>query len=920
MNKDIELLKNINKKIPVIILNKAPMPNFHEQVILITKDNSIVSFKYSELFCFDKIIIALKKKNNIDKYDFSQNFKDETIFEIETQNDEYDNFEYSGVLCKVLDKIFDNSENINKMKLKVLVKAETRVRFNEMDIKNFIYRNINIYGSDKFENNNIVFKKKEINYNVNSKEELNQKDHFIYLVNLGVNNIENFTYLPKTLNNTDDYQDENLKDINFDLNNAINDNYIIYEKKYEIIESKFLNLIKIFKNYSILYNFKINYDNIFNNNEYNQIKKIDLIASRFDLNYDELFKLFVQFNPNDRIDSIIGIIKKEELKYHIEDKIENNVKESIEKTQKIYLLNEKGKEISKQLDELNGEVSDFDSMEEKLEKMNLAENIKKKLRSEIKRLKVMNQSSSDASLIRNYLDWVFDIPFGIYSELNINFASVTQILNEEHYGMDNVKERILQYLAVDFRGGCTSKSALLLIGPPGVGKTSLSRKIAQALGRKFIRISLGGISYESDIRGHRRTYLGSMPGKIMQAIRDCESANPLILLDEIDKIGHDFRGDPASALLEVLDREQNNEFLDHYIDIPFDLSKVLFICTANGIDGISRPLYDRTEVIWLSSYSDDEKIQIAMNYMIPEQQKSHNLTKDEIIFENDIISLIVKDYTYEAGVRGLEEQISIIMRKVLLKILNENASLPIIINKENLKDFLGFPRFIKFEDITLSGKIYGIANGLAWNEAGGSVLTIECVSISLKDEIKIKFNDDEVGDEEKTKKKSLKKTSKNNEEELINNTIVKLTGKLGDVMQESIQTAFSYIKANREDFGISSYSYNSKEIHIHVPEGATPKDGPSAGITIFSALISLLSKKPLKPSFAMTGEITLTGRILPIGGLKEKILAAKKHGIKNIIIPAKNKRDLEELPAILKDGLNIYLINDAKEALKLLFD
>lgn len=893
-------------QVPVIIMKKAPIPNIGEQIIFITKESSLVSFKYSEIFCSNHIIIAIKNPDFPDKNEYNE------------QEKNFDQFEYSGILCKILDKIFDEKdydsiEHSQKQKysykLKLLIQPKTRIRLNELGQKFFIYKNQNLFFPDKkFSKENLIFKKNLLSDQIS--------ENYFYIGEISNQNIENYQYIFENIllkldsGTTNNPSFESINNYLFNLNSrGINFENIFSGK---LSESKISEMNDLFKNYCNLYNLKINYKNIISINDH--IKKIDSIVSKFDLNQRELFEFFANFDPNLRIDFTIKIIKKEFLRNQIDENIEEAVKKNLEKTQKIYLLNEKGKEISKQLDELNGEISDFDSMEEKLSKLKLSESTIKKIKGEIRRLKIMNQNSSDAGVIRNYLDWFFSLPFGVLEKLNMNFLNVSKILNEEHYGMEKVKERILQYLAVEFRGGITPKPALLLIGPPGVGKTSLSRKIASALGRKFVRISLGGVKDEADIRGHRRTYLGSMPGKIIQAIRDSGSMNPLILLDEIDKIAHDFRGDPASALLEVLDREQNSEFFDHYIDIPFDLSKVLFICTANNFDGISRPLYDRMEVIWLSSYSDDEKIQIAKNYMIPEQKKAHNFKENEIIFDDNVISKIIREYTYEAGVRGLEEQISIILRKSLLKILNENPSLPIEIKESNIENFLGSAKFIKYEDITESKGFYGIANGLAWNEAGGSVLTIECVSISLKDNPPLtdkKENED-------SQLNSKTKTKKINSQDGLGGS-VKFTGKLGDVMQESIQIAFSYIKANRDFFSLPASSYNNSEIHIHVPEGATPKDGPSAGITIFSALLSLFLKKPLNPSIAMTGEITLTGRILPIGGLKEKILAAKKHGIKTVIIPGKNKRDLEELPEILRQDIKIYLVDDAKEAINILF-
>ncbi len=737
---------------------------------------------------------------------------------------------YGGVLCKILNKFSESRDS--KTYIKILLSIKSRIAIHKFD---------------------------EVSYH----------GAFLKCISLKENSSDDLNYIEENITKFD----------NFDfckrqINHAI-------ESKQEIDMATEL-LMQKFKNYLQIYG-SVQLYTMINDIESNS-KKVDRVAYEFEMTSEELLSMIIEFSLLKRVKITSNLIDKSILRHQLSKTIDEQVRDQVEKTQKIYLLTEKAKVINKELEALSGEVSDIDSLEKKIEELSVKDDIKKKLLSEVRRLKLMNASSSDAAVIRNYLDWCVNMPWNKYSEVKKEFSKVYEELNREHYGMEKVKERILEYLAVDFRQGSTSKSALLMVGPPGVGKTSLSRKIAMALGRQFARISLGGIRDEADIRGHRRTYLGSMPGKIMQAVRDSGTMNPVILFDEIDKIGSDFRGDPASALLEVLDREQNGDFLDHYLDIPFDLSQVLFVCTANGFENISRPLLDRVEVIQLSSYSDDEKFKIAIDYMIPKQEKEHGLKDNEIIFENDAISTIISRYTYEAGVRNLEEQISILMRKTLLKIINENADIPIKISSNNLHDFLGLPKYLRDEKKV---PLIGVVHGLAWNQLGGDVLMIESVAIP---------ND--------TKNYSGS---------------IKYTGKLGEVMQESIQTAFSYIKSCRGEIGVKESDYRGVDIHIHVPDGGTPKDGPSAGVTIFTVLVSLLTKKKVRSDIAMTGEITLRGRVTAIGGLKEKILAAKRNGIVRIMIPKENERELNEIPDNLKKDLEIFMIESAIDVLKYVF-
>ena len=784
------------------------------------------------LLGLEEQIISIHKELSILAVEYSvNNCNGHIILALDFEKkDDGGNSIYGGVLCKILNKFSESRDS--KTYIKILLSIKSRIAIHKFD---------------------------EVSYH----------GTFLKCISLKENSSDDLNYIEENITKFD----------NFDfckrqINHAI-------ESKQEIDMATEL-LMQKFKNYLQIYG-SVQLYTMINDIESNS-KKVDRVAYEFEMTSEELLSMIIEFSLLKRVKIASHLIDKSILRHQLSKTIDEQVRDQVEKTQKIYLLTEKAKVINKELEVLSGEVSDVDSLEKKIEELSVKDDIKKKLLSEVRRLKLMNASSSDAAVIRNYLDWCVNMPWNKYSEVKKEFSKVYEELNREHYGMEKVKERILEYLAVDFRQGSTSKSALLMVGPPGVGKTSLSRKIAMALGRQFARISLGGIRDEADIRGHRRTYLGSMPGKIMQAVRDSGTMNPVILFDEIDKIGSDFRGDPASALLEVLDREQNGDFLDHYLDIPFDLSQVLFVCTANGFENISRPLLDRVEVIQLSSYSDDEKFKIAIDYMIPKQEKEHGLKDNEIIFENDAISTIISRYTYEAGVRNLEEQISILMRKTLLKIINENVDIPIKISSNNLHDFLGLPKYLRDEKKV---PLIGVVHGLAWNQLGGDVLMIESVAIP---------ND--------TKNYSGS---------------IKYTGKLGEVMQESIQTAFSYIKSCRAEIGVKESDYRGVDIHIHVPDGGTPKDGPSAGVTIFTVLVSLLTKKKVRSDIAMTGEITLRGRVTAIGGLKEKILAAKRNGIVRIMIPKENERELNEIPDNLKKDLEIFMIENAIDVLKYVF-
>jgi ATP-dependent Lon protease len=825
--------------IPIILMHSIPLPGLEEQIISIYKELSISTVKYSIESADGYIILGLdytyknKHENNISLKNKTQLKNNDTIFIIGSENSTSHNIEYSevhkdtkaGVICKIINKFEEIKDNKNY--IKILLSIKSRIILNAI-------------------------------------ETINYEDKEILLASINENSFDDIKHTTIKSNKFNCYQTQ--------YQNKENNDDKILQKEVTL-------LIQKFKNYSHTYGSIQTYNFI---SEISDIsKKVDRLAYEFQLSQQELFDLIIDFNLQQRILLVSRIIDKAILKQQLNKAIDEQVKEQIEKTQKIYLLTEKAKIINKEIEVLTGESSDTEILEKKLDEINVDQEIKNKLQSEIRRLKSMHNNSSDAGVVRNYLDWCLNMPWNIYSAFKKNFCDVYDVLNKEHYGMEKVKERILEYLAVEFRDGATAKSALLLVGPPGVGKTSLSKKIATALGRSFARISLGGIRDEADIRGHRRTYLGSMPGKIMRSIRDSKTMNPVILLDEIDKIGNDFRGDPAAALLEVLDKEQNKDFLDHYLDIPFNLSNILFICTANSLNNISRPLLDRVEIIELASYSDDEKFKIATKYMIPKQKTEHGLKNSEIIFDEDSVQTIISRYTYEAGVRNLEEQISMIMRKSLLKIINENEQTPINIKSDVLEEFLGLPKFLREQNRV---PMIGIIQGLAWNQLGGDVLTIECLATP-------------------------------NETPNYNGSI-KYTGKLGEVMQESIQTAFSYLKSCKNIIKIDESSYKTHDIHVHVPDGGTPKDGPSAGVTIFTALASLLMKKKIRTNIAMTGEITLRGRVTAIGGLKEKILAAKRNKIKTILIPKENERELIDIPSELKIGLEIIMIENAIDSLQ----
>lgn len=575
----------------------------------------------------------------------------------------------------------------------------------------------------------------------------------------------------------------------------------------------------------------------------------------------------------DKYELLLDFLEDELEIAKVEKKINRKVRESIDKGQKEYYLREQIKAIQEELGD-----EDDDDLLLKADKLPIPEESKKKLKKDIERNAKMPTSSPDYAISRNYFDFVFDLPWGIESEDNNDIENARKILDEDHYGLEKIKERILEFLAVRQLTDEKREPIICLVGPPGVGKTSIVKSIARALNRKYVRMSLGGIRDEAEIRGHRKTYVGAMPGRIISNIRIAGTMNPVFLLDEIDKLASDFKGDPSSALLEVLDPEQNNAFRDNYLEIPFDLSKVIFITTANNPDAIPAPLYDRMEIIEMSGYTPEEKLQIAKKHLIGKQLKAHGISEDRLSFTDDGIEKIIYSYTRESGVRGLEKEIANVMRKVAVKIVSGEAQDKIVVTKDNVKEYLGVEKYLENEKPEHSE--VGAATGLAWTAVGGEILTIEVSIVSGKGEIL-------------------------------------LTGHLGDVMKESARTAISYIHAHADDYDIPERAFKDKDIHIHVPEGAIPKDGPSAGITIATAVFSALTGKGVRNDVAMTGEITLRGKVLPIGGLKEKSLAAMRAGIKKVLIPVDNTKDLADIPESVKNGVKFIPVENVSEVFKI---
>ena len=608
--------------------------------------------------------------------------------------------------------------------------------------------------------------------------------------------------------------------------------------------------------------------------DYNKLA--DTIASHLSLKINEKQALLEGKTLKDRFNKILEFMDAEITLLEVENKIKSRVKKQMEKSQKEYYLNEQMRAIQKELGD-GDEESEIDAYMQKIEKTKLSKEAREKALAEVKKLKTMSMMSAEATVVRNYLDWLLDIPWHKRSKVNKDLKKAAEILDADHYGLEKVKERIIEYLAVQSRADKVKGPILCLFGPPGVGKTSLGKSIARATGRSFVRTSLGGMRDEAEIRGHRRTYIGSMPGKIIKGMKKAGTSNPLFLLDEIDKLGSDWRGDPSSALLEVLDPEQNNSFNDHYLEVDYDLSDVMFVTTANSLD-MPRPLLDRMEIIRLSGYTEDEKIQIAKRHLMPKIFSENAVKPEELFISDDAIRDIIRYYTREAGVRNLERELSNMARKAIKGLLMHQNRERINVDGGNLEEYLGVRKF-RFGEAEEEDHI-GVTTGLAWTEVGGDILFIEAVDMPGKG-------------------------------------IVKQTGKLGDVMKESIETAYSVVRSHAEKLGIKPEVFEKTDIHVHVPEGATPKDGPSAGIAMYTTLVSVLTKVPVRKDVAMTGEITLQGRVLPIGGLKEKLLSALRGGIKTVIIPKDNEKDLREIPDNVKKGLKIIPVSNADEVLEI---
>ncbi|MGI9384249.1 MAG: endopeptidase La, partial [Methyloligellaceae bacterium] len=578
---------------------------------------------------------------------------------------------------------------------------------------------------------------------------------------------------------------------------------------------------------------------------------------------------------SERLERVFTLMESEISVLQVEKKIRSRVKRQMEKTQREYYLNEQMKAIQKELGDAEDGRDDIAEFEEKIENTKLSKEAKEKAIGELKKLKQMSPMSAEATVVRNYLDWLLTIPWGVKGKIKKDLDDAQQILDADHYGLEKVKERIVEYLAVQTRTNKLKGPILCLVGPPGVGKTSLGKSIARATGREFVRMSLGGVRDEAEIRGHRRTYIGSMPGKVIQSMRKAKKINPLFLLDEVDKMGADFRGDPASALLEVLDPEQNHTFNDHYLEVDYDLSNVMFVTTANTLN-IPPALMDRMEIIRIAGYTEDEKVEIARRHLIPEQLKSHGLEPEEWALDDDALQEMIRRYTREAGVRNLEREIAKLARKSVKEILTTDHK-TVGITMDNLQDYLSVPQF-RYGEAELEDQV-GVVTGLAWTEVGGELLTIEGVMMPGKGKMTV-------------------------------------TGNLRDVMKESIQAANAYVKSRSVDFGIEPPLFDRRDIHVHVPEGATPKDGPSAGVAMATAIISVMTGISVRRDVAMTGEITLRGRVLPIGGLKEKLLAALRGGIKTVLIPEENVKDLVEIPDELKNSLEIQPVAGMDEVLK----
>jgi ATP-dependent Lon protease len=603
----------------------------------------------------------------------------------------------------------------------------------------------------------------------------------------------------------------------------------------------------------------------------------DTIVAHLGIKIEDKQALLETTNPAERLEKVLGYMRSEIEILEVEKRIRTRVKKQMEKTQKEYYLNEQMRAIQKELGEKDEFKNEIQELEEKIKQKKLSAEAKEKVDKELKKLKMMSPMSAEATVVRNYIDWIISLPWNEFTDDKLDIKEAEKVLEADHYGLEKVKQRILEYLAVQSLVGQTKGPILCLVGPPGVGKTSLGKSIARSTGRKFVRVSLGGVRDEAEIRGHRRTYIGALPGKVIQSMKKAGSSNPVFLLDEVDKMSTDFRGDPSSALLEVLDPEQNAAFNDHYLDVDYDLSKVMFITTANGLERIPRPLQDRMEIIRIAGYTDLEKLNIAKRYLVSKQLEANGLSADNLEISDNGLMGIIRHYTKEAGVRNLEREVASICRKVAVEVLKKEHPTRVLVTGKNLAKYLGPQRF-RYGKAELEQKV-GVATGLAWTELGGELLGTEVTVMPGKGKLII-------------------------------------TGRLGDVMQESAQAALSYVRSRADELGLDRDFYQRVDIHIHVPEGATPKDGPSAGITMATALVSALTKIPVRNDLAMTGEVTLRGRILPIGGLKEKVLAAHRGGIKTVLIPAENEKDIREIPPTILRAVKIETVDHMDQVLR----
>ncbi|WP_090205939.1 endopeptidase La [Yoonia litorea] len=604
-------------------------------------------------------------------------------------------------------------------------------------------------------------------------------------------------------------------------------------------------------------------------------KLADLVAGHLGIEVDQKQALLETLSVSERLEKVFGMMQGEMSVLQVEKKIKTRVKSQMERTQREYYLNEQMKAIQKELGDGEDGQNEVEELEAKIAETKLSKEAREKVEAELKKLKNMSPMSAEATVVRNYMDWILGVPWGTKSRVKKDLNRAQDILDADHFGLEKVKERIVEYLAVQQRSKKLKGPIMCLVGPPGVGKTSLGKSVAKATGREFIRISLGGVRDESEIRGHRRTYIGSMPGKIIQALKKAKTTNPLILLDEIDKMGQDFRGDPASAMLEVLDPEQNSTFVDHYLEVEYDLSNVMFLTTANSYN-MPGPLLDRMEIISLAGYTEDEKREIAKQHLLPKVMKNHGLKEKEFTVTDDALTAMVRVYTREAGVRNLERELAKVARKAVTKIVKKEADV-IEVTAENLSDFLGVEKH-RFGLAEEEDQI-GVVTGLAWTSVGGELLNIEALRLPGKGRMKT-------------------------------------TGKLGDVMKESIDAASSYVRSIAPEIGVKPPKFDTLDIHVHVPDGATPKDGPSAGLAMVTSIVSVLTQIPVRKDIAMTGEVSLRGNAMPIGGLKEKLLAALRGGITTVLIPQDNAKDLPEIPDNVKEGLTIIPVKHVSEVLE----